>query len=139
MASWLKGRFRKPEGFPAEAGDVRALLLHGRMRACLPVRVPEGWHEACAKPAGRGNVQLHPPAHTFAPPLLPPPPASASPPKQYHIVVLPTFRDQHAELVQYLLQLPRLEKQRYFLTQHNPGARGEAAVAGGGHRGRDCR
>jgi hypothetical protein len=23
--------------------------------------------------------------------------------------------------VQYLLQLPRLERQRYFLTQHNPG------------------
>jgi hypothetical protein len=40
---------------------------------------------------------------------------------QYHIVILPTFRDEHAELVQYLLQLPRLQKQRYFLTQHNPG------------------
>ncbi|PRW56831.1 cell division [Chlorella sorokiniana] len=38
----------------------------------------------------------------------------------YHIVILPTFRDEHAELVQYLLQLPRLQKQRYFLTQHNP-------------------
>lgn len=75
--------------------------------------------------------------------------------------MLPTFRDQHAELVrssslrlrpltlllapppatccmhpalrlvpsllpaclqvQYLLQLSRLERQRYFLTQHNPG------------------
>ena len=40
---------------------------------------------------------------------------------QYHIVILPTFRDEHAELVQYLLQLPRLQKQRFFLTQHNPG------------------
>ncbi|KAL4439721.1 hypothetical protein ABPG75_002722 [Micractinium tetrahymenae] len=59
MSSWLKGRFRKPELFPGEAGD-------------------------------------------------------------YHIVILPTFRDQHAELIQYLLQLPRLKRQRYFLTQHNP-------------------
>lgn len=45
----------------------------------------------------------------------------AVPAVQYHIVILPTFRDEHAELVQYLLQLPRLQKQRYFLTQHNPG------------------
>lgn len=51
---------------------------------------------------------------------------------QYHIVILPTFRDEHAELVQYLLQLPRLQRQRFFLTQHNPGAEG---WGGAGERG----
>lgn len=48
--------------------------------------------------------------------------ASSPPCPQYHIVILPTFRDEHAELVQYLLQLQRLQRQRFFLTQHNPGA-----------------
>ena len=59
------------------------------------------------------------------------PPPAVPPLLQYHVVILPTFRDQHAELVQYLLQLPRLRKQRYFLTQHNPGARRAGAGRSG--------
>ena len=125
MASWLKGRFRKPEMFSAEAGDVS--LAHPFGGAAAALAGPQLAWGACCPAALACPCAGQPWCRISQPKACPSPAVSLScpcPAPQYHIVVLPTFRDQHAELVQYLLQLPRLDRQRYFLTQHNPGGCG---------------
>ena len=135
MSSWLQGTFRRPELFPGEAGDVSARAYQHLSALCQlgaagylhcsasSLRVLPLVHAPAAPACAHRTARLFCTTRPYRPPLL-----------QYHLVVLPTFRDQHAEMVQYLLQLPRLRRQRYFLTQHNPGGFRVSGRGGGGGR-----